>query len=356
MKSKSLLLLGVAAGCGLVGMIGIQQWMSAQGGKKVDRVRVLVAKTEIDPGVRLTEELVGYKEVPRDGVPEDAVVKDEQFAERALKTRAFRGQVIQTAQLGEKGQFGTSLEIPVGQRLVTVPVNSTMTHSGIMKPGDRVDIVLTYTVNRRGVGQIAKAKTILEYIQIYAMGDQKLGTEPVADAKGVTKDVKNVSMLVTPLQAEILKFAEKKGTLHLTLRSTLDHEAVASSGTDEERLERLQAELADLEPGAQGEKLEAKAAETPVAARQESKPSFAEFLNAAAPAEAAPPPKPTWKMEIFAGDQRTVHELELPEADDAGVSAKPTAGQATAPVVWGSLQRMFRGGKGQSAAGRAVAP
>ena len=117
----------VAAGCGLVAMIGAQQMLAR--GPKAEMVKVLVARQEIDPGLRLTPDSVVFKEFPKDTVPEGAVTKEEEFAERALKTRGYPGQIILVPQLGEKGQFGTSLQIPEGKRLATLKVDAVGIHS-----------------------------------------------------------------------------------------------------------------------------------------------------------------------------------------------------------------------------------
>ncbi len=327
MKPKTLMLFAVATGCGLVAMVGAQQLLASRG-SDVQKVRVLMARVEIEPGVKLTPDMVGFREMPIDAIPEGAVQKEEEYAERALKVRSFPGQVVLTAQLGEKGQFGTSLDIPDGMRIVTVPTNSTQTHSGIMKPGDRVDVVLTYKMDKKGGSPQTLTKTILEYIQVYAMGNQTVGSE--ATEAGVTaKDVKNVSLMVSPIQVEIVELAKNKGQIHLSLRGILDKKLVASKGTDEAQLEYLRGELFN-EALDVAEKTEPKPAEPrPVA----PEPTFAEFVQAdTEPMEPeAVPETPKWKMEIFQGDERKTYELDLPPpaaaptATTTGESPKVTA-------------------------------
>ncbi len=337
MKPKSLILLTVAGACGLVAMVGAQQLLSANRAPKVETRRVLVAISDVNVGVALSKDLVAFKDLPLAAVPEGAVASEEQFAERALKTKAYPGQVILTAQLGEKGVFGTSIEIPKGMRLVTVPVTATMIHSGIMKPGDRVDVVLTYNMSRPGQGNQSHTKTILEYIQVFAMGDLKMGVEP-NDGKGTSKEVKNVSLLVTPLQAEITKLAESKGTLHLTLRSVEDTEEVASRGTDEAQLAELQSELSDNHRPKQ----EATPPTTtppppvhePVVTVEEpaTKPNFGEFLLNSGVAETPVPVKPTWKIEVYQGEEKKIHEVDLPEVSGTA-AAKPVTTKSSTPTA-----------------------
>ena len=337
MKPKSIVLFVVAAGCGLVAMVGVQQMMS---GKKtqVPRVKVLVARAEVEPGIKLTEDLVSFRDMPKDGVPEGAVTKLEEYENRALKSRAFPGNVIQIAQLGEKGQFGTSLDIPKGMRLVTVPVNATQVHSGIMKPGDRVDLVLTYEVVKRGSGRHFLTKTILQFIQVYAIGDQRLGSE-AAEASASPKDVKNVSLMVSQKQAELIQFALRLGSLHPTLRSTLDTDLVSNEATDEDTLRSLRADLAEVHEASNP----APAAPPAEATKPAEKPTFAEFVQTepTPPAAAPAPVKPAWKLEIYEGQDKKTYELEHPTP----VAVAPTA---TASGAWNSPLLNWLGGRGGS--------
>lgn len=355
MKPKTLMLFAVATGCGLVAMIGAQQLLASRG-QDVERIRVLVARAEVEPGVKLTKDLVAFRDLPKESVPAGAVMQEEQFVERALKIRAFPGQIIQVAQLGEKGQFGTSLDIPAGMRLVTVPASATMIHSGIMKPGDRVDIVLTYKSHRKNShGPVSLTKTILEYIQVYAMGDQRMGSE-AAESGATAKDVKNITLLATPTQTEILKLAESKGQIHLTLRGVLDKQLVASKGTDEAQLEYLRGELSDenLEPQ-QSEITPEPVAVTPPPPQPALEPapqaSFAEFVETE-PKDTtppAPPEAPKWKMEVFQGDERKVYELDLP-VKEVSQDAEPAVRTATGPgKFWmSSVTSWLAGTRGNS--------
>lgn len=337
MKPKTLMLFAVATGCGLVAMVGAQQLLASRG-SDVEKVRVLMARVEIEPGVKLTPDMVGFREMPIDAIPEGAVVKEEEYAERALKVRSFPGQVILAKQLGEKGQFGTSLDIPEGMRLVTVPTNSTQTHSGIMKPGDRVDVVLTYKMDKKGGNPQTLTKTILEYIQVYAMGSQTVGSE--ATEAGVTaKDVKNVTLMVSPIQVEIVELAKNKGQIHLSLRGILDKKLVASKGTDEAQLEYLRGELFN-EALDVAEKPEPKPAVTEPVPEPEPQPepTFAEFVQTeTSPDEPeAAPETPKWKIEIFQGDERKTFEFDLPPAEvvPTAVTTGETPKVTAKPGFW----------------------
>lgn len=307
MKMKSLMLLAVAVGCGLVALLGVQQVLSSDRG--VEKVRVLVARMEIEPGIPLGKDNVDLREIPKEGVPDGAVTKLEEYEDRALTTRVYPNQVISLQQLGEKGVFGATIDIPEGMRVATIPVNSTTTHSGMLKPGDRVDVLATFQLNRPGVGQVTRTKTILEYVEIFATDSVRSGIEETS-SKGVAKDgVKNVSLLVNVKQGTVLKLAEKMGTLHLMMRNKNDTVRSETSDVDQNNLENLEA-LFDGRDREVAEKEQPKK-------EPEAKPSFGDFLNSA-PAEAAPvAEKPMWEVTIYTGEKKVVEKVALPEPEVA---------------------------------------
>jgi pilus assembly protein CpaB len=346
MKSKSLVLLAVAAGCGLVGMLGVQQMLSQNRGQAVQMATVLVAQVEIEPGIRLTPDLVQLRELPANTVPQDAVTKTEDYDDRSLKNRAFPGQIIVSAQLSEKGEHGISVKIPDGMRMYSLPVNSTMIHSGLMKPGDRVDVILSYEVSSRTHGREKRTKTILEYIEVLAMGTQQEGVE-TPTSKGAPTKVENVSVLLTPRQVEMVAFADSLGELQLSVRSRTDKVPANPEGTTESQIDSLFAELQGAVNPAQQSAATVTAEQTPAAPDDRTtnatntvppnvKSDFGAFIKNAMSqmqaAEAAKPKKTTWKIEIYQGQERHIEEVEISEATklqkskDQHVKSTPVTG------------------------------
>lgn len=187
MKMKSLVLLAMAIGCGLVAMLGVQQVLSGDKKPPVETGKVLVAITNIMPGQPLDDANVAFKAWDQNDIPQGAVTKSEEYQDRSLRVSAFPNEPIMIAKLNERGVFGGSSEIPKGMRVATVPVTVTETHSGLILPGDRVDIVATYTVARHLAGQmnsqageIKKAKTILQYIEVFATDNIRQAPFPTA--------------------------------------------------------------------------------------------------------------------------------------------------------------------------------
>jgi pilus assembly protein CpaB len=302
MKIKSVVLLAVALGCGLVAMLGVQQALSGNKKDKDGVTRVLVATAEINPGMRLDETNSVFEEWPSNAIPKGAVTSADQIEDRALMAYAIPGEIMLLPKFGDKGVFGASNEIPEGMRLATVSVNLTKIHSGLIMPGDHVDLVLTYDSKKTGQGVITRTMTILENVEIFATDSKR--TSSRADSKSAEIKAKNISLLVTLEQFQLCMLAESKGQLTLALRNANDSELASTTPVDESFFDNLN--LAK-DTGIQ----ETQAVEEFFTSLEEGEDSLEEI------AEVAVPEPPKWPIKIYEGSQVRIVEVELPQ-DDSG--------------------------------------
>lgn len=331
MKPKALMFVAVAIGCGLVAMLGVQQAM--QGSQKevvIETRSVLTATKDIRPGEPLTEQNVVMQELPVTALltfGEDLVFKPDEYQERALTVSAVKGDPIRKSKLGDKGSFSASHQIPKGMRINTFPVTDSQTHSGMLKPGDRVDLKVAFT-GRRGLMEI---KTLLEYVEVFACEDKTVKSE---DSK-TQQRARFVTLLVTPEQDGYIEIAKNRGQLSLSLRHPEDDELVNADGLDSKALEELKhsigkGDIPDYDQrlsdedgevhrssdvAAPVESVAAPAAADPLAVAPPADPGVQGFLQqgpAAAPVAVAPNVK-KWKMTVYAGnDPVSVEVDELP--------------------------------------------
>ncbi|QDT37261.1 Flp pilus assembly protein CpaB [Stratiformator vulcanicus] len=330
MKNKSLILFLVAAGFGLVAMLGVMQVMEAKS-EKEPVVRVLVATTDIIPGGKLDETNSAFKEVPRSMAPRGAVTDRKQTEGKALVSRAVQEEIIAEAKLSESAR-PPSDTIPVGMRVATVKVDSTKSHSGLLRPTDRVDILCTYKLRDPGGQQITSTKTVLEFIEVFAT--DSLRTTGESDGETTAK---NISLIVTPEQAALLKLAENRGELHLTLRSKEDTDV---ADTPEVTMATFM--NTSTVAGVRDKKGEKKA-EEPV--KTESLGDFVAQKQEEVKVEAAPnePDIPTWTIMIHRGkddaeytdviDEEALAELDLDRAKMQKMRAEVGRGQPATPAV-----------------------
>lgn len=345
MKPKTLILLAVAVGCGLVAMLGIQQAMQGGQGGGTPKVNVLVAKSDIAPGVELTDELVGFTDMPAEAVPEDAVTAPDQYEERGLTYGVVTGDIIRQSKLGKKGEFTRSQQIPQGMRVVAISVNDTQTVSGMMRPGDRVDLSVTFQVrNSRGV-MTTKTKTLLEYVEVFAT-DNRTASDGVA--KQQETKTKVVSLVVTPEQVNYIKLAESKGTLALSWRNPSDSEAVAVSDIDSDLMNELTGVIPQEEldrAGSRGPALYGNEMLKEPGQGSSVRNGFLDEAEGAKPPAAAPEPvvkeRPKWTVRIYNGNDPKQSEFELPEESEPAAPS-PGAEETSGANTQASLTDAFR--------------
>jgi pilus assembly protein CpaB len=330
MKQQNLMLLVVAAACGLVAMFGVRQAMSQNGGSAEEMVQVLQASLEVQPGDLLDETNVRMVNVNKEACPEGAVRSLEEIKERSLKVPAMPGDWILAAKLSEKGEIGAAANIPEGMRAVTIPVDATQTHSGMLRPGNRVDIIMTYDARtaRGSSGEVSK--TILQYVEVFAVDDRIYGIDKTGEA---SSGAKNISVLVTPEQGNLLRLAEKVGRLSTALRSNSDTTEVAAVETTLDALGSGLAESNLFGGSALDARREDPLGESSMLFNDEPVPALSEQLQAelndgqsVGPEGSMPTmqlaqvdPSKMWTIEIREGGKVRMEAVEIPEPKGSGV-------------------------------------
>jgi len=347
MKMKTLLVLAFAVGCGLIAMMGVQQMIAQQSNQDQNQtIPVLVAAENISPGVLLSETNCAFKKLPVEGVPSDAVISKEEYAERGLLVPVMAGDIIRKSKLGARGEIAASASIPKGMRTVSIQVNDTKTHSGLLQPGDRVDLQVTYEVRTSEGFKLTKTAILLEYIEVFA-SDAFRNLEA-----GESKEIKakNITLLVTPEQANFIQLANTKGELVPIMRSRADSHLITPEGVDAKV-------IAELKTGMDQDSIDQLAIEEKKAKEKaEPKPeaSFADFLNNQ-PKEKTPEPQPeesepvaSWTITIYAGDDVITQDVSLngdtTELPMKSVKQKKTSPQSTSNQATTSQVEELLGG------------
>jgi pilus assembly protein CpaB len=114
-----------------------------------------------------------------------------------------------------------------GARAIAIPMATGGASTGILYPGDHVDVILTQTfkndppLTHRSVGE-----TVVENLRVLAI--DAADSKPISAANSFGR---TVTLEVTPEQAEKINVAAELGKLSLTLRSVPTTEAVAAAST-----------------------------------------------------------------------------------------------------------------------------
>jgi len=189
----------------------------ASGGQEV---RVLMATADIPLGAKLTPKLVGAR-----GLPE-AYVEDRHIriadAKRIMgirvRSRVKAGEPILWSDLAITGAEARDLAslITPGMRAVAIPATASSTFNGLLRPGDRVDVLLTT------VGSDEQRMTIplLQNLLVLATGQDVDRDAEQSQARSSRRAT--VTVGVTVEQSQVLTFGRSRGELTLVLRNPDD--------------------------------------------------------------------------------------------------------------------------------------
>ena len=219
--------------------------------------RILVAAKDIQPGKRLTDEDMAWKDWPADeidptfivdasapSVPKDATPEKKvegavvtvaraanEAAGRGLKSD-YLGSVVRETILagepivgrkivraGDSGYLAAYLE--PGMRAMAIGVTVETAAGGFILPGDRVDVVLSRENENRddnAPGPKFSVTTVMRNLKVLAIDQQTRAGDDAQAVVGAT-----ATLEVGPQDAEALALAKAEGDLSLVLRSYADN-------------------------------------------------------------------------------------------------------------------------------------
>jgi pilus assembly protein CpaB len=207
---------------------------------------ILVAAAQLPVGTLIRPEDVEWRRWKGDAPPPPhaiehsatATATDDGLGEvtgAVLRRALDRGDPIiadAIAKPGDRGFLAAVLE--PGMRALSVPVNAMSGTTGLIYPGDRVDVILTQTFKETEVsaGRRSAGETVAQNLRVLAI-DQRMQTartDPTLDKSGA----RTVTLEASPHQSEQIAVATELGKLSLTLRSLLggNGDAQSPAGAD----------------------------------------------------------------------------------------------------------------------------
>lgn len=196
--------------------------------KEVNYVKVLVAALDIPMGTRVTPDHLQWTKWPNeDGTLSENLIDDvsrpgaiEELNTAVARTAIYSGEPIIQRKLvltGERGQMSALLK--PGMRAIATRISVDSAAGGFIKPGDRVDVVMTTQLrneiqaNGTGTTQYVSS-TVFENVHVLAI-DQIYGDGP----EGSATVVGSTALLeLSQDDSEALIEAQSTGDLSLLLR------------------------------------------------------------------------------------------------------------------------------------------
>lgn len=197
--------------------------------------RVLVARTDIPERTLMKEGLVEVVEIPRRWMAQDAVevrvpTDVRMIANSVNRVRIPKGnQISQSALMPLSPDSGLALRVPPGYRAAMLPLETGL--KSMVKPGDRVDVLVTFDAIMPDGRREKATATILQNILVLSVGrdlgagmtSDRLKLAERADEKDAAFSEKaGISLAVNPLELQYLTLAIQQGSTSIGLRSPGD--------------------------------------------------------------------------------------------------------------------------------------
>lgn len=190
---------------------GIQR--ASTTGANAPRV-VLVAGSDIPARATITADMLRRTVRPASAVEPDALADPEKAIGQLALITIPAGSTITQSRIGSPTEVGLPVRLAPGMRAVSIAIDKVKGVSGLVQPGDRVDVIAIPP--KQGTQQPAAA-TILRGLRVLALGTslEERSATPSPDESNST----TVTLEVTPKQADLLESADVNTTLRLALRS-----------------------------------------------------------------------------------------------------------------------------------------
>lgn len=229
MKQKIILILSVVIG--LLAFALTQNYLKNERAKLYEgaqRVPIIVAARNLPAGTVLQFQDLALRDVFASSVGQNIFGPDDQnrVIGKRLRFPLNRGEPLwwSHVDLPERGEEGLAPAIRSGLRALSIPISGPASVSGLIAPGDRVDILGTFTFpSRSHEGELESVTlTLLQDVSVLATG-QRLARDNAVPGAPSGGSYSMITFEVTPRESELLVFAQHvRGQLHLTLRNTED--------------------------------------------------------------------------------------------------------------------------------------
>ena len=229
MNSKALLAAFGAAVAGLVMMLLYMQRFEdeASGGEPQE---VLIATQDIQLGTALSEAMLGVRQLPAAYVEDRHIPASE--ASRIIGVRVTSGvragESLLWSDLATTSDQARDLSSLVrnGMRAITIHADQTASFGGLVRPGDRVDVLLTLDRSGTSGGERVTVPLLQNLLVLAAGQDTGAMQRPTSSSVRTPVTVNQVTLSVSIEQAQLLAFSGERGRLTLVLRNPDDIQVV----------------------------------------------------------------------------------------------------------------------------------
>jgi pilus assembly protein CpaB len=217
-RTTLLIAIVLAVGTGLLTLTYLNSLRPQQSAPR----QVLIASQDIPARIRITAAMVHTDTRPANALEPDAISNPDQAVGSLALITIPAGAQLTSSQIGNNVPSALPVRLEPGMRAVSIPIDRVKGVSGMIEPGDRVDVI-AIPPNKQ------KAVTIFRGLLVLAVGTEleNASATPSPQEEGSA----TVTLAVNPKQADMLAWADSNATLRLALRSP--REALRSEPTEQ---------------------------------------------------------------------------------------------------------------------------
>ena len=200
----------------------------------VNMVTLYTVEREVEAGSRMADVKIKELYWPRNRVPDDAVRDVAEIQGMFAKTKLSQGMPLQRGAFS-KDMVRLSLPLTPGFRAVSIEVDETSSLEGHALPGTRVDVSLTYMVEKK-----LTTKVIVQNARVLSFGGDVTTLNERQGSGSVDRRVptagRTITLEVAPTDALQIQTARQLGRLGLMMRTTEDTETLATDEFDSDKI------------------------------------------------------------------------------------------------------------------------
>ncbi len=223
-SGRPAIVLGLAVAAGLVAAWSARQHIHGhvlrlEADARTPVVSRVVAAQDLPAGTRLSAEHMAAREFPVGLVPSDSVdvAHHASLTGTVLRSPLRAGDLILPVHGSVSEQPAFSSHLGEGRRAITMPVDAINSVSGLLQPGDLIDLYVSFEYQRRRI-----TAPLLQGVLVLATGTQT--QTPASTAAGVGPAYSTVTLDTSPEDAVKLVAARQSGTITAVLRRPDDDE------------------------------------------------------------------------------------------------------------------------------------
>lgn len=196
-----------------------RQMASIEAKAKGKTVMAIVAKGDIAKGVKLSADNMALRPIPIEFAHSAAVTPDdyERIDGQALAYPVKSGEMIMWGLMETQRMRTFSARVENGRRAMTVPVDEINSISGMLEPGDSIDLMVTLDRNGKKL-----TFPLMQSVQVMATG-QRAQDDP---KNGEARQYSTVTIDTTAIEAQYVIAAREAGKLTALLRNPSDKQPI----------------------------------------------------------------------------------------------------------------------------------